>query len=136
MTLCPILDFANHTYTDSSAYPRPTQAETWDLWPSSKFKFGENFVLLSPSGVTLLSGEEIFLRYGMHSNSTLFTEYGFVNMVDWSDLPEDFSAEVDMDNYVVPLFEQKGEVGLWMKNLLEEEGYWGYYACSFQSSVC
>ena len=103
----------------------------WDSRPSSKFKFGENFVLLSPSDVTILSGEEIFLRYGMHSNSTLFTEYGFVNVVNWSNLPENFSAEVDMDSYVEPLFEQKGEVGLWMKDILEEEGYWGYYACLF-----
>ncbi len=129
MTLCPVLDFANHTYTSSSAYP---QAERWDSRPSSRCKSGENFVLLSPSTVTILSGEEIFLRYGMHSNSTLFTEYGFVNVVDWSNLPEGFSAEVDMDNHVEPLFEQKGEVGQWMKNILQEEGYWGYYACLFQ----
>jgi hypothetical protein len=123
LTLCPILDFANHTYTEKFACPKATQAEAFNTKPSKR-KFGENFVLLPPSTSTVASGEELFLRYGMHTNSTLFTEYGFVNVVDWDDLPESFPAEAEIDSYLEALFEQRGELGSFMKNILLEEGYW------------
>jgi hypothetical protein len=124
LTLCPILDFANHTYSEHHTYPRATQAQAFDTGPSAKRKFGEDFVLLSPSTSTVVAGEQVFLRYGMHANSTLFTEYGFVNVVDWHNLPESFSAEVEIDSYVEALFERRGEVGSFMKDVLLEEGYW------------
>jgi len=105
------------------AYPGTSQAEMFDTGPFTTRQFGENFVLLSPS-TTIVAGEQIFLRYGMHANSTLFSEYGFVNVVDWHNLPESFSAEVEIDSFVEPLFERRGELGIFMKNILLEEGYW------------
>ena len=60
----------------------------------------------------------------MHANRTLFAEYGFVNVFDWDDVPKNFQAEVEVDSYVEALFERKGELGSFMKNVLVEEGYW------------
>lgn len=124
LTLCPILDFANHTYKEKFAYPGTTRAEMFDRGPSTTRKFGENFVLLSPSTSTVVAGEQLFLRYGMHANSTLFADYGFVNVVDWHNLPESFPAEVEIDSFLEPLFERRGELGAFMKKILLEEGYW------------
>lgn len=126
MTLCPILDFANHTYKENSMHPGPTMADIWDSAPSlsSKRQFGEDFFLLSPSNATVNVGEQLFLRYGMHANSTLFAEYGFVNTIDWSNPDDTFSGEVEVDHFVKTLFETKVEVGKWAKNILIEEGYW------------
>lgn len=120
LTLCPILDFANHTYGETFTH----QGETFDTRPSAQRKFGENFVLLSPSTSTVVAGDQLFLRYGMHANSTLFTEYGFVNIVEWHNLPQSFQAEVEIDSYMEALFERRGELGSFMKNILLEEGYW------------
>ena len=126
MTLCPILDFSNHTYMENSLHPRATRTDLWNsgLSSSSKRHFGEDFVLLSPSDATVNAGEQLFLRYGMHANSTLFAEYGFVNVVDWSNLDHNFSGEVEVDHFVKTLFERKEAVGEWAKNILIEEGYW------------
>ena len=124
LTLCPILDFANHTYVEKVAYPGTTWAERFDTGPSATRKFGENFVLLSPSTSTVVAGEQLFLRYGMHPNSTLFAEYGFVNEVDWHNLPESFPSEVEIDSYMETLFEKRCELGSFMKEVLLEEGYW------------
>ncbi|KAF9532962.1 hypothetical protein CPB83DRAFT_846676 [Crepidotus variabilis] len=125
MTLCPILDFANHTPKEPYTYPRASQAELWNTGPSRKF--GENFILQSPASCIVPPGTELFLRYGMHANSTLFTEYGFVNMVKWSDPAQDISAETEsqVDSSVEKLFEERGPIGSWMKNVLLDEGYWG-----------
>jgi hypothetical protein len=74
----------------------------------------------------LQEGEEIFLCYGAHANRTLFVEYGFVN-----ELPEptatsdDFNGDVDIQDIVEQLFEDKGALGSWMKAILEDNGYWG-----------
>lgn len=124
LTLCPILDFANHTYTQKFAYPGAYQAEIFNVGPSSKRKFGEDFVLLAPSTEAVVAGEQLFLQYGMHANRTLFTEYGFVNFFDWDNVPESFQAEVEVDSYIEALFERRGELGSFMKNVLVDEGYW------------
>ena len=69
---------------------------------------------------------EIFLRYGGHSNQTLFAEYGFVNIVSNEDMKSGtYPAEVDVQSIVVELFEGQGSVGTWLQTILEKEGYWG-----------
>ncbi|KAF8163286.1 hypothetical protein B0H34DRAFT_694841 [Crassisporium funariophilum] len=121
MTLCPILDFANHTANPPYTFPQPSPGEIWNSGPSIKKKLGDPFILLSPSTSSISIDQELFLRYGTHSNSTLFAEYGFVNMSP-SDGTE---GEVEMDALVEALFDQKGATGLWMKEVLVQEGYWG-----------
>ena len=120
MTLCPILDFANHSPHPPYTIPKPIEAELWDTAPSSKRKFGENFVLLSPSMATTPSNTELFLKYGAHPNPTLFTEYGF--MTDSAEGPA--CDEVELDGVIVALFDARGSLGSWMKEILEVEGYW------------
>jgi len=121
MTLCPILDFANHTAEAPYTKPETTRGELWDTGPSSKRPFGDNFILLSPDMRTS-NGEELFLRYGVHSNATLFSEYGFIDQ----SIPVKASrtGETEVIKVVEKLFEKRGNVGVWMKQVLIDEGYW------------
>jgi len=119
MTLCPILDFANHSSRPPYAIPKPVQAELWDTASSPKRNFGENFGLLSPSMTTTASNTELFLKYGAHSNPTLFTEYGFVTDKGPA------GGEVELDEVIATLFNTRGSLGSWMKEILLVEGYWG-----------
>ena len=123
MTLCPILDFANHTPTPPFMMPQATRAEIWDTGPSKRRKYGEDFVLLSPSTTSTPANEEMFLRYGAHSNATLFAEYGFVNHFDGE---QKDGLELEVDKEVEALFSSRGAVGSWMREVLLDEGYWGY----------
>ncbi|KAF8959069.1 hypothetical protein BDZ97DRAFT_1839701 [Flammula alnicola] len=126
MTLCPILDFANHTISPPYTMPKPTQSEIWDTGPLGRRKFGDNFVLLSPSTATTSPHEEIFLRYGPHSNSTLFAEYGFVMAPSPNDASDETSGgEIELQGVIETLFLKRGSVGSWMKEILVVEGYWG-----------
>ncbi|KAF8582667.1 SET domain-containing protein [Ramaria rubella] len=102
LTLCPLLDLANHASLSryaSSANPIPT--------------------FFSPLNHTLLEGDEVYLRYGSHSNTTLFTEYGFVEK-DSSN-----GKQADIQDILESLFQRKGELGGWMKSVLEATKYWG-----------
>lgn len=123
MTLCPILDFANHTAISPHTMPKPTNGEIWDTGPLGK-KTGEQFILLAPSTAPTAVGDEIYLRYGMHSNATLFAEYGFVMASD--EQSETFSEELELQGPIESLFKGRGEVGQWMKECLIAEGYWGW----------
>ena len=38
----------------------------------------------------------------------------------------EYPAEVDMQPIVFDLFMGLGGVGVWMKTILKDEGYWGY----------
>ena len=89
-------------------------------------KAGRNFTLSSPSGIHIKTGDELYLRYGAHSNATLFVEYGFVTNVS-PDLIEsgEYPGEVDVQTSVEALFKVRGELGTIMKEILEVEGYWG-----------
>ena len=117
MTLCPILDFANHTANPPYTLPQTFATDIWDMAPPKKHKFGNDFSLLSPPVSATYPNTELFLKYGSHPNSTLFTEYGFVGSSD--------EGEVILDCAVEALFKSKGDVGLWMKQVLLAEKYWG-----------
>lgn len=76
--------------------------------------------LLSPAHHPTQSDSELFLNYGPHSNCRLFVEYGFVNPGQ-ADV-----AEVDVQDLVEPLFDKAGQDGLYKKQLLVDENYWGW----------
>jgi hypothetical protein len=104
--------------------PMPTRADIFDTAPIG---VGEAFWITSPSERMVESGEEMFFEYGRHSNATLFVEYGFVNAFERAQIEDgEFEAEVDVHDCVEALILEKGEVGRWMREVLENEGYWGY----------
>ncbi|KAF8514077.1 hypothetical protein JB92DRAFT_2920908 [Gautieria morchelliformis] len=102
LTLCPLLDLANHTSSSAHASPRT---------PIPTF--------YSPSTSQLNKGDEVYLRYGPHSNVTLFTEYGFVE-----ENPSN-GGQLDVSDILELLFRKKGPLGAWMKTALEATNYWG-----------
>ncbi|KAL0581758.1 hypothetical protein V5O48_000340 [Marasmius crinis-equi] len=83
-----------------------------------------SFTLRAPADVATEPDNELFLKYGSHCNRVLFVEYGFV-------LPhsetEQTPYEVGVDDMVEAMFQEKGDLGLWAKSMLETEGYWQDY---------
>lgn len=73
-------------------------------------------------------GDQLFLRYGSHSNAFLFSEYGFVLPKPAGDGEEgeDFQnyGQVLVDDIVFEMFERKGKP--WMRDALQKWDYWGY----------
>lgn len=77
------------------------------------------------------------MRYGGHSNQSLFVEYGFVNPVSNEDMKSGtYPAEVDVQAIVVDLFQGRGSIGTWMQAILENEGYWGCVPRDTEHFVC
>jgi hypothetical protein len=114
----------NHSSIEPNVIPRAFSADIWDMAPSKNA--AEDMVLMSPSQKTVLAGEELYLRYGYHSNQFLFVEYGFSNAVsEQGVLCGDEQSDVDVTPVVEDLFKSRGEFGEWMKERLLEEGYWG-----------
>jgi hypothetical protein len=71
-------------------------------------------------------GEEIYLCYGAHANRTLFVEYGFINeLPEAAAMSDEYNGEVDVQDIIEQLYEDKGALGMWMKSILEDNGYWG-----------
>ncbi|KAG2368530.1 hypothetical protein BDR07DRAFT_1390874 [Suillus spraguei] len=131
LTLCPILDFANHTPNGLHMTPAPSEADIWDTAPVKPI--GKGFRFLSPADASIQEGKEIFLAYGAHPNRTLFVEYGFVNNslgeVEYTD------GEVDVQDVVESLILDH-KSGVFVKSVLEDEGYWGDWTlyCSGESA--
>lgn len=125
LTMCPILDFANHTNTSRHMYPVPIDFRALSTLPKSSKKKGQ-LAFISHREV-IKEGEEVFLCYGAHANRTFFVEYGFVN-----DLPEsmgnsdEYNGEVDLQDIVEKLFIEKCSHSAWLRGVLEDNGYWGY----------
>ncbi|TCD69710.1 hypothetical protein EIP91_006477 [Steccherinum ochraceum] len=121
LTLCPILDFANHR-------PGPS-----DIIPTSNpYKLGGDFTFTASSehALRLEEGErdkEVFLRYGGHANRVLFVEYGFVNLGNSEGVEGEGSGEVDVQDVVEDLVfgSADAEVVKRARDVLELEGYWG-----------
>ncbi|KAJ7109358.1 hypothetical protein C8R44DRAFT_802311 [Mycena epipterygia] len=116
LTLCPILDFANHAVAGPCMKPRLSDAERSNAPPIPRL--GDSLTLLSPDTPTK-AGDELYLTYGAHSNRTLFVEYGFVAAC----APDDPRAEVDVQDLVEHLFQ--GNEGEAKKKMLQDSGYWG-----------
>ncbi|KAG1789836.1 uncharacterized protein HD556DRAFT_758690 [Suillus plorans] len=130
LTLCPILDFANHTPNRlHSMTPAPSEADIWDSAPVKQI----GFRFLSPADASVQEGEEIFLAYGAHPNRTLFVEYGFVN--ESLGNVEITDGEVDVQDVVDSLILDH-KSGVFVKSVLEDEGYWGDWTlyCSAESA--
>lgn len=130
MAMCPVLDFANHAPSRTHVFP-VLPSSIFPLAPGGSKKRGQtlggDYMFLSSSQYPIEKDEELFLRYGAHANRTLFVEYGFVNMWQQGDcLSGKFSGEVDIQGPLEELFTQRGNMGAWMKGVLEGEGYWGY----------
>lgn len=122
VTLCPILDFANHDWYISHIQP-VSDSDVWSTRP--KVKGG--FQFLANKFITEMKiGKEICLRYGGHSNQNLFIEYGFVNAVTNEEMKSGtYPAEVDVQLIMVDLIEGRKAIGPWIQKILENEGYWG-----------
>ncbi|KAG0707784.1 hypothetical protein DFH29DRAFT_597776 [Suillus ampliporus] len=131
LTLCPILDFANHTSIGSHMTLVPSEADIWDTAPVKSI--GKGFRFLSPADASLQEGEEVFLTYGGHPNRTLFVEYGFVNKSLGE--AEIVDGEVDVQDVVESLILDH-KSGAFVKSVLEDEGYWGDWTlyCSAESA--
>ena len=137
LTLCPILDFANHA---------PERIHISPALPSTLFpptpgsrrggaKLGDDYVFLASSEVPIHKDDELFLRYGGHSNRKLFVEYGFVNV--WTPHQCEsgmFSGEVDVQDGVQGLLAGQGDLGDRVRDILEQEGYWGYSSSASYSA--
>ncbi|KIK59906.1 hypothetical protein GYMLUDRAFT_261879 [Collybiopsis luxurians FD-317 M1] len=124
LTLCPILDFANHT----SHLPcmNPLSAGR-----TSVTNVDRGLSVLSPD-TSVDAESELYLKYGSHCNRVLFAEYGFV--LDPASIPEDQRVlEVKVDDLVQDYISKKGESGLWMKEILETENYWLDWTMHFAS---
>lgn len=130
LTLCPVLDFANHRPNDTHIVPVLPSS----LFPPSPGSFskgrrnlGGDYMFISSSETPVNKDDELFLRYGSHSNRMLFVEYGFVNT--WSKgacASGEFNGDVDLQDVVEEVLISKGAVGRLLREVLEEEGYWGY----------
>ncbi|KAG6329835.1 hypothetical protein ID866_9252, partial [Astraeus odoratus] len=120
LTMCPVLDFANHSPDRSNMSPGPTKADIWNVAPVPMI--GEGLRFFSLDNTTIQENDEILLTYGPHSNKTLFVEYGFViGTQGTTTVPQ---GEVDVQDII----EEKiagGRYGYLVKDLLVAESYWG-----------
>jgi len=123
LTLCPLIDFANHTTsadTHLGAFPQIHLVN--EARPSNLNKFlapgaAHDMVFMSPPDRELNEGEEVFLRYGGHCNRTLFVEYGFVD-----EHGDPSFAEVNVDDLMDAMFRNSGEFEA-CRDVLKREGY-------------
>lgn len=97
MVLQPVADLFNHSSTGCAA---AFNAEGFTITTSVVYK----------------EGEEIFLRYGAHSNDFLLVEYGFT-----IPSPENQFDETSLDAYLLPKFTAA------QKERLQDEGFWAGY---------
>ncbi|CAL1704780.1 unnamed protein product [Somion occarium] len=130
MTLCPILDFANHAPTATHIKPvLPLDSELWaaPTGPRKHTKrLGGDYAFTSNCETTIPPDTELFLRYGSHPNRKLFVEYGFTNTWHEGDLQRGrCDGEVDVQDIVEEHFKAKGPIADTMRRILDEEGYWG-----------
>ncbi|KAJ6630784.1 hypothetical protein B0H10DRAFT_2160174 [Mycena sp. CBHHK59/15] len=128
LTLCPILDFANHRVDGPCMKPRPSDADLHNASPIPRL--GDAFTLLSPDTPTDC-GEEMHLTYGAHPNRTLFVEYGFI-VAHKHNRPR---GEVDVQDIVEGRFKEKGNEGRAKESILRETGYWGDWTLDGSPSI-
>ncbi|KAG8935938.1 hypothetical protein FRC02_005413 [Tulasnella sp. 418] len=113
LTLCPVIDLANHTATESQSCQVIRELD------------GSLQLIAPPNG--LKKGDEVLLQYGAHSNTTLFTEYGFVIPRSLDGDGEDGGGEILIDTAMSLLFQERQQFP-WIKSVLENRGYWNDWA--------
>lgn len=121
LTMCPILDFANHTPGQANMIPISSNAEIWNAAPVNSI--GDGLKFISPDNVKIEENDEILLTYGLHSNKTLFVEYGFLN--PFSESGPAPSGEVDVQDLVEEHVLTDVRLGEAVKVALIAERYWG-----------
>lgn len=124
MSLCPVFDFANHAWFRPTMEPlRAGKTEDGQRSPSRK---GNLDLVCVSCDRGIAQDQEVTLRYGWHSNRTLFVEYGFVNAIKSEELMSGvYPGEVNVQDIVTDLFDQQGDAGTFVKKTLDAEGYWG-----------
>lgn len=97
MVLQPVADLFNHSPN------------------GCRVAFDDTFFTITTT-TPVKQGDELFIRYGSHSNDFLLVEYGFT-------LPGSLNPwdEICLDDYLCPLFTKKQRMEL------EEIGFWGKY---------
>lgn len=131
MTLCPILDFANHAPQDTHilpVLPPVSQPSVPIAGPGKRSRsLGGDYTFVSNCEGFIPQDIELYLRYGAHPNRRLFVEYGFVNIWDEASIHEGrANGEVDVSDIIEAYFKAEGSMGVQMKTTLKEQGYWGY----------
>ena len=91
----------------------------------SAFNLKRGYSLHSPSDRAVEAGEQLFLTYGAHPNRTLFVEYGFVEHWRSQDL------EVDVQDIFEEMIKARGATADWLRQTLEDAGYWGFASLHF-----
>lgn len=71
-------------------------------------------------------GDQIYLRYGGHSNGFLFAEYGFVLPLDIQQA-HIMNGEITVDPDVEEMFRTSADAEAKQK-ILEDRNYWGWIA--------
>lgn len=99
----------------------PSNSEIWNAAPVNSI--GDGLKFISPDNVKIEEDDEILLTYGLHSNKTLFVEYGFVNI--FSENGPSPSGEVDVQDLVEKYVFADVQLSEAVKVALVAEGYWG-----------
>ncbi|KAI0054054.1 SET domain-containing protein [Auriscalpium vulgare] len=122
LSMCPVFDFANHAWTDATMTPARRSHSTWRDPSTSR----ESSFTCIAANVAIPKAQEVHLTYGGHPNRTLFVEYGFVTAISEETLASGvYPGEVDAQHTIEGWFRDRGHHGVWMQQLLEQEGYWG-----------
>lgn len=112
ITLCPILDMANHSSHLPHMSPRP---------PTTPLR---SMTFISPAEVPLKADEQVYLKYGSHSNRILFSEYGFLLPITAEAMRRgEMDGELDIFDFLQALFSRTNLD--FLKGTLEVENYWG-----------
>lgn len=121
LTMCPILDFANHTPGQAHMTPVPSNSDIRNAAPTDSI--GDGLKFISPDNVKIEENDEILLTYGLHSNKTLFVEYGFVNL--FSKNGSSPRGEVDVQDLAEKYVFIDVRLRESARVALVSEGYWG-----------
>jgi hypothetical protein len=83
------------------------------------------------SSISLNPGDQVYLRYGGHSNAVLFTEYGFVLSPNTKDT-HTLNGEITIDSDIEDLF-GSCEDDIAKIQLLKDRNYWRWVPSAYLS---
>jgi hypothetical protein len=121
LTMCPILDFANHTPGQANMTTVTSNSKIWNAAPINLI--GDGLKFISPENIKIEENDEILLTYGLHSNKTLFVEYGFVNLLSKNGPSP--HGEVDVQDLAEKYVFADVRLREAVRVTLVTEGYWG-----------